>query len=542
METRKQETYPVILTVAACLVLIICAKGKSGLMTPIDLAVVMAGLCGVLAWRALAKPVLIAVSALIGGALYGVAGLFVTNYDLLLTAGGAAVIILTAVYMRASGRLDHESLIFLIFAAGFWIMFCYAQYTDTWLRQNDVGDFLEDQFDPHHAGYIDYIRRYGWLPNADVRTMDQWYHPPLHHIICAYFMRGYGTVFPSLTRNYEVLQMLTLGYSFLASLFMFRIIKMFDIPEEGETTAAFFLAFFPIFIINAGELNNDILSVMLFVMSVYYIFRWYREDHKTRFIAGCAFAIGLGMMTKLSVWMAAVPVGIILLAALIKARGRDIKLWGQYLLFALISFPLGLWFPIRNYIGWGVPPTYIPVPLYNYSLDEYSVFQRLFDVIDNGGYYNIPYYAVWSAVFDDDDYRAHAFWGVLSFAVFAVFAILVIIAAAGIIYMMIRTVKTKKHIWETSALVMMVITELTSYTVFCFKYPYPCTMNFRYIIPVTVTFLLGYVTLTGRVGESRDFRMIYRLLRSAVVVFAVLSAVFYLTLWAYDLWCVQNLV
>ncbi len=542
METGKQRTYPVILTAAACLFLAVFAKGRSGLMTAFDLAAVFAGLCGVLAWAATKRILPVIIGAAAGGVIGGAAGFSAVNYDLILTAGGSVLIMICAVYLRASGKLDRESQVFLIFMAGFWIGFCYSQYTDTWLRQNDVGDFMPDKFDPHHAGYIDYIRHYGWIPNADVREMDQWYHPPLHHLICAYFMRGYGLVFPSLTRNYEVLQMLTLGYSFLSSVFMFRIVRMFDISEKAETTAALFLAFFPIFIINAGELNNDILSVMLFVMSIYFIFRWFREGYRLRYIVGSAFAVGLGMMTKLSVWLAAVPVGIILLAALIRTRGKEIRIWGHYILFALISFPLGLWFPVRNLIGWGVPPTYIPVPLYDKSLEEYSVFQRLFDFIDNSGYYNIPYYAAWSAVFDDDDYRVHAFWGLLSFAVFALFAVLAAVAAAGIIYMMIRALRTKKYVWETSALVMLVAAELISYTVFCFKFPYPCTMNFRYIIPVTITFVLGFVTLNDRIGESANFRTISGLLRGAVVIFAVLSAVFYLTLWAYDLWYAQNIV
>ena len=542
METRKENTHPVILTAAACLFLILFAKGKSSLMGTVDLGIVMAGFCAVLAWPALKKIVPVLIAAVSGGVLFGAAGIFITNYDSVLTLGGTVLIVLTAVYLKATGKLDHKTLIFLIFAAGFWIEFCYVQYTDIWLRQNDVGDFLPDKFDPHHAGYIDYIRRYGWIPSADVREMDQWYHPPFHHLICAYFMRGYGTVFPSMTNNYEVLQLLTLGYSFLSAIFTFKIVRMFDISEDGESIAALFLASFPIFIINAGELNNDILSVMLFVMSIYFIFKWFREGYKTSYIVGSAFTVGLGMMTKLSVWMAAVPVGIILLAGLVKTHGKQLKIWGQYALFALISFPLGLWFPIRNYLGWGVPPAYIPVPIYDKSLEEYSVFLRLFDFIDNSGYYNIPYYALWSAVFDDDDYRAHAFWGLLSFAVFALFAILTVVALIGIVYLIRKALKSRTYVWETVSLVMLVAVELVSYTIFCFKFPYTCTMNFRYIVPVTITFLTGFVVLRDRIGKSSDYKLIHRLLTGTVVIFALMSALFYLTLWIYDLWCVENLI
>ena len=217
-------------------------------------------------------------------------------------------------------------------------------------------------------------------------------------------------------------------------------------------------------------------------------------------------------------------------------------MWCQYGLFGIVSLPLGLWFPIRNYLGWGVPPSYIPVPLYDESLEGYSVWLRLFDVIDNRGYYNIPYFALWSAVFDDDDYRSHVFFGVVSFIVFAVFAILVIIALCGVIYMVVRMIRKKEFSVEITALVLMLIVELVSYTVFCFKFPYICTMNFRYIIPVTVTFALGLGMMYDRLITDGKYKPAIRGIEICSLIFAFTSAVFYLSLWGYDNWlALQNM-
>ena len=527
--------YPVAVIAAMFLVCVIFAKGDITLMTPVDMGVVMGFLGLVLFWALESKAWQMAVAFAASGLVFGLLSLALGNY-ITLTIGGGLLIVGIGVYLKIRGKLDHRLLIFLILAMGFWLQFSYAQYTPCWLRQNDVGFFGKEVFDPHHAGYISYIRYYGWIPHADVREMDQWYHPPLHHLICAYFLRLYGTVFPSLDENYDVLQMITLFYSFLSVVFIRKIVLMFDLSEKADTAVTAMVAFFPIFIVNAGELNNDILSVLFFVLSIYFIMRWYREGRGWANLVLSALTIGLGMMTKLSVWLAAVPVGIILLAVLVETRGKCLRLWGQYVVFALVSFPIGLWFPVRNYLGWGVPPSYIPVPIYTESLEKYSVFQRIFDVIGNEGYCNIPYFAVWSSLFDDDDYREHAFYGLLSFAVNYVFVIIVVIAVAGIVYWVVKTVKNKGNKWEMAALVMLVIAELTSYTIFCFKFPYICTMNFRYIIPITITFLIGLGAIYDKIRAYDKSKLPLTLVNICIVLFTVMTGVFYLSLWGYDLW------
>lgn len=539
MNRNNIKNHSFLVLIAVFIICVVFAKGESALMSVLDTGIIMGVFGIILSYVASDK----AVPSLIAGVLAGgvmAALTLVMPVNAVLSFGGLALIIASAVVMKCLGKMEHQNVILLILIAGFWIEFCYVQYTDVTLRQNDVGDFLENQFDPHHAGYIDYIRNYGWIPHADVREMDQWYHPPLHHLICGYFMKFYGTVFPGLTRNYEVLQLLTLMYSFLSVVFIRRIIRMFDITESTDRSITLFLAFFPIFIINAGELNNDILSVMFFVMSVYFIFKWYKGEKKTIYIAASALCIGLGMMTKLSVWLAAVPVGTILLAELINTRGRKLKLWGQYLMFGAISFPLGLWFPIRNLLGWGVPLTYIPVPIYDESLAQYGVFLRLFDFFGNSGYYNIPYFALWSALFDDDDYRANPVWGMTSFVIFMLFILLVLIAFAGVVYLTYRALRKKKDVAFTIALVLMVVAELISYTIFCFEFPYICTMNFRYIIPVTITFALGMACLLDNIFSGEQVKSVKKVVNSAIIIFALLSVVFYSSLWIYDCWIIQN--
>ena len=143
---------------------------------------------------------------------------------------------------------------------------------------------------------------------------------------------------------------------------------------------------------------------------------------------------------------------------------------------------------------------------------------------------------MWSALFDDDDYREHAFYGLLSFAVSFVFVVLLIAATAGIVYWVVKTVKNKGNKWEMAALVMLVVAELTSYTIFCFKFPYICTMNFRYIIPITITFLIGFGAVYDRIRAFDKSKLPIALVNICIVLFTVMTAVFYLSLWGYDLW------
>ena len=74
-----------------------------------------------------------------------------------------------------------------------------------------------------------------------------------------------------------------------------------------------------------------------------------------------AISIGLGMITKLSIGFIALIIGPMMLFKLIQRikEKNYLKLLPQFIVFAIIVFPLGLSYAIRNYILFDQSLTYI---------------------------------------------------------------------------------------------------------------------------------------------------------------------------------------
>ena len=116
----------------------------------------------------------------------------------------------------------------------------------------------------------------------------------------------------------------------------------------------------PVLVMMSGTMNNDNLSFMFFFLALLYGIRWYKNQSYSNIILIALF-IGLGMITKLSIGFIAfiiAPLFLIRFIEKIKEK-KYFKLIPQFLVFAIIVFPLGLSYAIRNYILFDQSFTYI---------------------------------------------------------------------------------------------------------------------------------------------------------------------------------------
>ena len=235
--------------------------------------------------------------------------------------------------------------------------FCYVLCTSVTQRQHDVGDFVGNK---GHAGYILYLYQHGHLPDFDVREVWQYYHPPLHHIRCAIWLHVWEFLGVAHDAACESLQMLTLCDSWIALLLMAWLFRYFHLHGRAFLTALALVALHPTFFLLAGSVNNDMLSVLFFLGTLVAGLSWYRKPCLWRMVAA-ALCMGLGMMTKLSVWMAAVPLAVLFLARFCQMqKGGHRRLVGQAALFLVLCAPLALWWEVRNAVKFGVPIAYVP--------------------------------------------------------------------------------------------------------------------------------------------------------------------------------------
>ena len=106
------------------------------------------------------------------------------------------------------------------------------------------------------------------------------------------------------------------------------------------------VAFHPSFILFSGSINNDALSVVFILGAVLWTLKWY-EKQTWEGIVKIALCIGLGMMTKLSSAMVAIPVAAVFLVVLVRQqRQKNWRILGQFGGFAVIwdcGIRCGIW-------------------------------------------------------------------------------------------------------------------------------------------------------------------------------------------------------
>ena len=189
------------------------------------------------------------------------------------------------------------AVILLIFLAGFLLRLNYAAKTDIYTRQHDIGRIGSSG----HIGYIQYICENGRLPDFDVRTKWQFYHPPLHHAVAAVWVKIQTLCGAELYDAMMGVRWLTTLYSTLTMFVFYRLLRLLGYDGLSLYVPFALIAFHPTFIILAGSVNNDCLAVTLAFTAMYFAVRWY----KTRgwgAIIGLGLSIGLAMLTKLSYW------------------------------------------------------------------------------------------------------------------------------------------------------------------------------------------------------------------------------------------------
>lgn len=400
----------------------------------------------------------------------------------------------------------------LILGMSFLIKFCYVLCTDTSTRQHDIGSFNTDETTGGHLGYIAYLYKNHSLYQDDYRSFFQYCHPPFHHSVCAVWITIWKDVFHvSQERAVESLEMLTLFYSVSIAVSAYFIFRHFGLDGKSLYIPLMIAAFHPCFIYLSAFLNNDALMWALVMGAVLATLRWYKNP-SLKGIMKISLCIGLGMMTKLSAALVAPPVAMVFLAVFIREfRTSWKKLIGQFAAFGAVCVPLGMWFPVRGFLRWKVPLTYVQE--LSESLDQnirslpflkritdfgpYQV-KRVFenwvwrDSNDNPYGFNesnpliaIFKNSVFSEHIGEQDFKGMdymipvctaLFWIGVAVAVFAFIAMLFAFISDRSEDMIQKLFIASFHVMLVGNLYLMSA-----------KYPMVCTMNFRYLMPTVIT-------------------------------------------------------
>lgn len=402
--------------------------------------------------------------------------------------------LLLFVFLR-NYTIDTKHIAGIIILLGFGLRLTYILYTTVYERQHDNGTLGQV------GGHLGYISSF-WndlfsLPKENAKEIYQYYHPPLHHFTVGVFLNilkffGYSDI----KEVGECIQYVTLFYSSACMLLMYKLLRVFNISKVPLLLGLSVTAFHPTFLILAGSVNNDMLSILLMLAAALNTVYYYKNSTYANIIK-IALCVGLAMLSKMSGWMVAPAIAVVFIAVMIKQKNKRLDIVKQWVVFGVICVPLGLVWSIRCLIKYDMPLGYVMKPDESFAMylgNKYTFLQRLTDfssfqfdsVYDQYGWYHCPYYeynptiALFkTSMFDEAQYSAPLdFWAV---SLFLINIVLALVAVAAMIYVLISRKSMMDSIMKVFFTLLYAV-PVVSYYIFCDQYPFTCTMNIRYAV------------------------------------------------------------
>ena len=456
----------------------------------------------------------------------------------------------------------------LIMLASMAVRAFYVSYISIYQNQHDGGVPYSLQ---GHVGYITWFLENWRLPDFDVRTADQFWHPPLSYALSALLLKAVWTVFPSTNGNIEIAQLLPYLYVTVAIFLIWRILVFF--AKEGHelivNLTLAFVAFQPGLIIRSAMLNNDALVLVLSILALGLAIQWYYSGSWKTMI-GTAISFGLAMMAKKSGAIVALPIAILFIGRFVgilrgksfasdtaevkdgdcKGNKKNIitRVLLQLAAFLIIAAPIALWWYIRNYALYGVPFDFFWNIQNGWEYEEYlgniPALTRITD-FDPGHFYYANTYLqyktntfqdinplivlwksavsdVWSWTYENNKIKKLSYILLISRTILVLLGTLFIpVFVAGD-----RTNEEKEN--DTPLLrvsfVSLFVALIISYYSFCFQYPYVWTMDYRYIEIIIMCDAIFLMTFLARI---KRFKVIMIPVTLLIAGFCITSCTFF---------------
>lgn len=424
-------------------------------------------------------------------------------------------------------KINYKDIILIIMILGILIRAMYIIYTPITERQHDVYS-INDQ---GHLGYIYTIYQTGKLPDTN---SIQFYHPPLFHSIAAGWLRINDIFNVSLDRSLEGIQILTAVFSSLLMLVAYRILEKIEIKNIYKILIMAVMALHPTFIILAGSINNDILMILLSFYIILYLIKWNDQPNIKNTII-LAIITGCTVMTKVSGAIMAVPIMYTFIKKIIEIwkteKNKLLELFGKFMLFGIISLSLGLWHSIRNLILFNQKLGGVLLPSEAFNVKNYSIFERFLSISFKElfqeiyctipGDYNIFAYIIKCSILGEFTYSSSIS---IYVTLFKIINLIIVFISILFTFILIIKYKTKdKNGFIITIILITFFINIISYYQFNIKYPYLCTMDFRYIVPTIFTGILAICMVLDKFIKNNVLKEI---IEYTITLFCILSFVF----------------
>ena len=139
--------------------------------------------------------------------------------------------------MEKVGKRTDRIKMDVILAAGCMLRLFYVLFSTIYDRQYDIG--MIDLDAGHtvtggHLAYIQYLYENWKLPDFDPTSVYQFNHPPLHHYLCALWMKLCSLFISNTDVLEESIQIVPFVCSLLILWFLLRIAEQFELTEKAK--------------------------------------------------------------------------------------------------------------------------------------------------------------------------------------------------------------------------------------------------------------------------------------------------------------------
>ena len=427
---------------------------------------------------------------------------------------------------------------YMVMAAGVILRLFYVIFSTIYDRQYDIGEIDLDAghtVSGGHLAYIQYIYHNG-LPDFDPTTVYQFHHPPLHHFICASWMKFCSLFIKNTDVLEEAIQVIPFLCSLLTLWVLYKIVCHFELNDMAKCVVLAIFAFHPSLIMFAGSVNNDSMALLFTVLIVYYTMQWSRRQSWGSILL-LALSIGFGMLVKQNVAEMAFPVAAVFLYVLVKNFADKTvrkKLFSQFTVFGLVSIPVGMSFYIRNLVKFNMSMFWV----YEIGEDSWQytgnipVINRFLwpipsEMVDNllhfklGCGYNVWMQIIRTSVLGEWN-MADVGKMIKLLAVFLMLvgAVLAFMAFCAFVKVFVADgIRKKRNMADFWLFTVGYAVNMLCYLLFAYNYPQECSMNFRYI---TITILFPAVALGVWMQES-NCKWLKKIAGLTTAIFSVCS-------------------
>lgn len=424
----------------------------------------------------------------------------------------------------------YKSAIILIIGSGIIMRIGYCFYTDMFVREHDFGSLEFENWG--HATYLMYVIVKGQLPPS---SYGQFYQQPLFYFLSAIvskpinFILGRDDLYSLVNMSRIVTCSASIFIIFVSDL----IAKEIKLSDKGRMFALIPVSFIPAFFLSGGAVGVDSLTALFMSLQILFTIKWYRKPTWKNTII-LAFLFGLGVLTKISCAVIAIPTAFLFLRKAFSFHDNpkvQTKLFLRIVCFGLIALPLGLWYTVRGYLLFGPGATNVPrtFDYYSPSTEGYSLLER-FGPIDikslcsspclvQANERNVNTALIKSSLFGHDPIEA-PLWMEYFLLILGLMLILVVISS--LIWLFINNRREKAYLY----LGFVTIFYYMFIVAFCYKYPAVCSMDYRYMLICAVPSGL----ILGRMLERVKKGFVSEVISILLTLYPLLACLIYLVI------------